>query len=498
MVIKISGEQPFQVLSTTFTIGPSTSGYDLYFSADGVNYTQLFTVSAGVNRQVTQVAAGSYYKLVGNTGNVTVNWYGNCVVDSGSGGGGGTYVLPVASQNTLGGIKVGSGLTIDANGVLSSNGGGGSNNYVITEDLSAITTPVEGMIAYVPSHVVSTITGTRIQISDFEHFTENTEGYAEGYIARVHWLDWTEGVDGVDDKIAVDIYQSGREFYWDWDNSGELNDRQLERDGTYYTIKYQTHNGNDGNGSDSYFDFYDIDNTGFIIKISDYVGGQEISQAITEPTQKYIYNGTEWVKFNDFHYLYIGEYETPEATVADRVNLYNTIAANPDDDYSIGIIFDGGLYRFRYLYRDGEGRYIFTAMLGIRRVGFGLTAAGDVNYVHDDTPSIPQQGFITIDTGGTVTDNGSLYQLSSEQIYRIWVKCDYDSVEYPGEATDTAYAPLKYCYRQYENINDEMKLVYYLGADINIGGTVYSGTWYFKEYEAGETPLAADTWVAQQ
>ena len=44
---------------------------------------------------------------------------------SGSGGGGGGgYVLPVASANTLGGVKVGTGLAIDANGVLAATGGG--------------------------------------------------------------------------------------------------------------------------------------------------------------------------------------------------------------------------------------------------------------------------------------------------------------------------------------------------------------------------------------
>ena len=38
----------------------------------------------------------------------------------GNGGGGGGYVLPVATASRLGGVKVGSGLTIDGAGVLSS------------------------------------------------------------------------------------------------------------------------------------------------------------------------------------------------------------------------------------------------------------------------------------------------------------------------------------------------------------------------------------------
>lgn len=201
MQIKITGEQPFQVLSTTFTIGPSTSGYDLYFSADGVNYTQLFTVGANVNRQVTQVAAGSYYKLVGNTGNVVVNWYGNCVVDSGGGGG---YVLPVASQSTLGGVKIGSGITIDSGGTISAQGGGAEVKTIVLstmdpadftqEDISAMTEMVE----YLADFPVSGLPMARIfcssnyytlDFADYEvvkdqeqrnaYYFTNTEAYGE-------------------------------------------------------------------------------------------------------------------------------------------------------------------------------------------------------------------------------------------------------------------------------------------------------------------------------
>ena len=47
-------------------------------------------------------------------------------------GGGGGYVLPVASSSTLGGVKVGTNLSIDENGVLSATGGG-AVNYSTTE-----------------------------------------------------------------------------------------------------------------------------------------------------------------------------------------------------------------------------------------------------------------------------------------------------------------------------------------------------------------------------
>lgn len=48
-------------------------------------------------------------------------------------GGGGSYVLPVASADTLGGVKVGSGLSVESDGTLSaSGGGGGGGGYTIS------------------------------------------------------------------------------------------------------------------------------------------------------------------------------------------------------------------------------------------------------------------------------------------------------------------------------------------------------------------------------
>lgn len=41
------------------------------------------------------------------------------------GGGGGSYVLPPATANTLGGVKIGDGLEVEEDGTLSTSGGGG-------------------------------------------------------------------------------------------------------------------------------------------------------------------------------------------------------------------------------------------------------------------------------------------------------------------------------------------------------------------------------------
>lgn len=51
----------------------------------------------------------------------------------GGGGGGGSYTLPIASANTLGGVKVGAGLSIDpATGVMSATGGGTGGGGTVT------------------------------------------------------------------------------------------------------------------------------------------------------------------------------------------------------------------------------------------------------------------------------------------------------------------------------------------------------------------------------
>lgn len=118
MIKTIQGEQPFQVLASNFSIGPSNEGYTLQISADGTNYSDLFSVGSGVTRMVTGVANGSYYRLYGNNSEVSINWRTQCSDGGGSGD------IPIASQSTLGGIKVGSGLSITQDGVLSSTGGG--------------------------------------------------------------------------------------------------------------------------------------------------------------------------------------------------------------------------------------------------------------------------------------------------------------------------------------------------------------------------------------
>ena len=64
-----------------------------------------------------------------------------------SGGGGEHYILPIASAETLGGVKVGDNLSIDENGVLNAIGGSSSLNYSTTEQDTGVTW-VDGKAVY--------------------------------------------------------------------------------------------------------------------------------------------------------------------------------------------------------------------------------------------------------------------------------------------------------------------------------------------------------------
>lgn len=72
---KIQNEKPFQVLAHSFSVSPSAAGYTLAYSADGINYTN-YTESTPANETliVNGVNKGEFFKLVGNTSEVVINY----------------------------------------------------------------------------------------------------------------------------------------------------------------------------------------------------------------------------------------------------------------------------------------------------------------------------------------------------------------------------------------------------------------------------------------
>jgi len=74
---------------------------------------------------------------------------------SDSGGGGGGYVLPPATSNTLGGVKIGNGVNVTSDGTISvSGGGGGGFDYSTTEEVNTGHKWIDGKTIYCKTYFI--------------------------------------------------------------------------------------------------------------------------------------------------------------------------------------------------------------------------------------------------------------------------------------------------------------------------------------------------------
>lgn len=72
---KLMGETPAQILANSFIVSQSESGYTLNYSGDGLSWTAYSEATpASEDCIVVNCAWGTYIKLVGNTGEVTINY----------------------------------------------------------------------------------------------------------------------------------------------------------------------------------------------------------------------------------------------------------------------------------------------------------------------------------------------------------------------------------------------------------------------------------------
>ena len=73
MKVTIENEKKFQAKKNQFMVGPSTSGYTLAYSADGVDFTDYdLPTPAGENLIVNGAMMYGWFKLKGNSGEVVV------------------------------------------------------------------------------------------------------------------------------------------------------------------------------------------------------------------------------------------------------------------------------------------------------------------------------------------------------------------------------------------------------------------------------------------
>ena len=95
------------------------------------------------------------------------------------------YSLPIASSTVLGGIKIGNGLSIDSNGVLSSNGGGSS-------DLSNYQTKTDNNLTTTNKTIVGAINELDIEGIKTEDYNNDPVVVGNNLVARVSALETNE------------------------------------------------------------------------------------------------------------------------------------------------------------------------------------------------------------------------------------------------------------------------------------------------------------------
>ena len=110
------------------------------------------------------------------------------------------YTLPVASANELGGVKIGQGISIDQDGVISAQGGG-AGGYNVVDSLPSTGSATEGALYYVKAYVES---------AEYRGISITTTA-SEGYAAHIY--------DGEGNEKPV--YISGTNFNWGYKNDGE-------------------------------------------------------------------------------------------------------------------------------------------------------------------------------------------------------------------------------------------------------------------------------------
>lgn len=71
MQTKVNGEQKFSAKKNQFAVAPTSSGYQIAYSADGTNWTLDADAIVPANENLIYLGSMQYafYKLVGNTDN---------------------------------------------------------------------------------------------------------------------------------------------------------------------------------------------------------------------------------------------------------------------------------------------------------------------------------------------------------------------------------------------------------------------------------------------
>lgn len=368
-------------------------------------------------------------------------------------------------------VKIGDGLAFSGDTLVVS-GGSGEQNYVIVNQLGDITNPVKGMLAYVKYTVIN-----KAWVIDASQISEN-------FVAYIYY----------DGENYASVYRSGSgDFFWDWNNNAS--------DWTYgNNIWYKI---DKTNGL-----FYAAcDNQAAYITLENGATSAETTAQLTVDSP-YLYNGTAWEKKS-----LVTDYFLENMTSAERLSLYNMLVdVMGGSNNGVGLTKIFSNYRFFTAAGQIDGQntsQVFFSNFENEGVYFCGTKTSKQAYEAEVYRVV---AYINGNDGSLQTDVNTTKQNTDDFQIRInsngYIASDvldhFSSLAkfnrfvfvYQDENITNNYcvAPLKYFYRKNETVNDEEKLMEYIGVEININGTWYKGDWHFAEYEWSEWN-APDTWT---
>lgn len=310
------------------------------------------------------------------------------------------YTLPKASSSKLGGIKVGSGLTMSGDflnleigeglgfsgNTLVVSGGGSKGNYLIVDSLSDISAPYEGLEAYVKE---------RTEHLEYTGYTIDASQINEGYAAHIYY-------DGTNE---TPVYRSGEGFYWEWDNG--TTEKFIDKGDYYYKIN--------------------SNHTVFTVLLKNPAAYVTFEQGVTTATTSdtieifhksvtYRYNGTEWEEYQSPKVYYLDE-----MTQSERVDLYNEIFRYKETT------FPAGNYRF-FVTNIGNDEYQGRFEVFVARFYQGINVCFSGLMQSRGSKKLLQRGYELTSTGdfnSNFSENTDLSKL--DKVYDAFIVAQYDN-----------------------------------------------------------------------
>lgn len=389
--------------------------------------------------------------------------------------------LPTASSSTLGGVKVGSGLTIDANGVLSASGGGGSD-YVITDALSAITEPYEGLLAYVRSN-------SSITPYDYFYFPDPNNYPTEGFVGLIR-----DGHEESEDQ-GKEVYISGIDFHWGWINDGRWHTENYN--GTDFEYRVER---NENEPYNTQFWVIFPENSGLYIKVYTGAGEYEVATGTSGFTkwtysQPSLYQNGKWTqvggKTYDFGY---GEAGNVFATSAETAAFIADVRAYLVRGIYPQVFLNGRTYNFAgdettYIKFENLSYYNEDHILYFSDVWFdyeGFNTRG-IRFDNEEIFRYPDFNMILsrVDSAGTFY--GDLNYLTDQEAVKVYLHRYGIYFSNPDNEDEImSVGPVKWWNRykvECQDCEEGWRWYFEMAADVLVGNTVYSGVWGWVDNE---------------